>query len=176
MGFTGLQNTEAKPASVSALIRGAGGMQKNRARSLRCNRISYWGRNRESAAKTLRTLLGSSVPFLTRGGSIPGLGAPFAKEKRRKEGLDPTFRLERAKIKYYGKSKKIPKPGFFFFSKMCSRGTETDSGRGVCRVLHPFPRGTLGKVFETGWTRPGKVRETGVELMSFTDSKNPFLF
>ena len=47
-------------------------------------------RNRESASGTLRTSLGKFYPFPNSGGSIRDRdGPPFAKEKLRKERLEP---------------------------------------------------------------------------------------
>lgn len=135
-------------------------MQKNRARSLRCNRISYWGKEPRKRREDAAHLLGKFGPFPNSGGSIR-VRAPFAKEKRRKEGLDPTFRLEGKDKSITLKSKKIPKPGFFFFFPKCVRAGQRLIPEGVsAEVLHPFPRGTLGKVRDRV-DKAGQSEETG---------------
>lgn len=83
-------------------------------------------RNQESAAGTLRSSLGKFCPFPNSGGSISD-GPPFAKEKLRKEGLEPTFRLEGKdnSIQLERKRKKEKKSQiqtFFFFSKCVRAG------------------------------------------------------
>lgn len=99
-------------------------------------------RNRESAAGTLRSSLGKFCPFPNSGGSISD-GPLFAKEKLRKEGLEPTFRLEGKdnSIQLERKRKKEKKSQiqtFFFSFKMCSRRTRTDPRQKGCLARRFF--------------------------------------